>query len=148
MADIVDRQTRSRMMSGIRSKNTKPELIIRKLLHGMGFRFRIHVHTLPGKPDIVLARYHAVIFIHGCFWHGHKCPLFKLPSTRVDFWKNKIEQNQQNDIKVQAILFSLGWRIATVWECSFRGSKISPEEIAMRLCLWLKSDSEKLELQR
>lgn len=86
MADIVSSATRSRMMSGIRGRNTKPEIVIRSLLHRLGFRFRLHVRELPGNPDIVLPRHHAVVFVHGCFWHGHDCPLFKWPETRPDFW--------------------------------------------------------------
>jgi DNA mismatch endonuclease (patch repair protein) len=97
MTDIVDSKTRSRMMSGIKGKNTKPEILIRSLLHRNGFRFRIHEKNLPGKPDIVLKRYQAVIFVHGCFWHRHLCHLFKWPKTRPDFWRDKINKNVIND---------------------------------------------------
>ena len=97
MTDIVDKTTRSRMMSGIKGKNTKPEILIRSLLHQEGFRFRIHDNNLPGQPDIVLKKYRAVIFIHGCFWHRHECHLFKWPKTRPEFWKNKINRNHEND---------------------------------------------------
>ncbi|WP_324731255.1 very short patch repair endonuclease [Pseudomonas paeninsulae] len=120
MADIVDKATRSRMMSGIRGKNTKPELIIRKALHAQGFRFRLHVNDLPGKPDLVLPKYKAVIFIHGCFWHGHDCRYFKAPQTRPDFWLNKIGQNKSRDEYQQAVLQGLGWRVMVVWECAVR----------------------------
>jgi len=136
------------MMSGIRSKNTKPEIMVRRLLHGMGFRFRLHAGDLPGKPDIVLARYRAVVFIHGCFWHGHHCPLFRLPSTRTAFWETKIEGNRRNDLVVCGRLLLQGWRIATLWECSFRGSGVAPEEIVRQLAAWLRGDSLQLELKR
>lgn len=91
MADVVTPEKRSKMMSGIQGKNTKPELTIRKGLHALGFRYRLHGKTLPGKPDLVFPKYKAVIFIHGCFWHAHHCHLFKWPSTRVDFWQEKIQ---------------------------------------------------------
>lgn len=100
MVDIVDVSTRSRMMAGIKNRNTKPEILIRKLLHKKGFRFRLHVKDLPGKPDIVLPKYKALIFVNGCFWHGHiNCHLFKLPATRTEFWQAKITRNQANDCK-------------------------------------------------
>lgn len=108
MADVVDSATRSRMMSGIRGRNTKPEIMIRSLLHHHGFRFRLHVRDLPGKPDIVLPRHHAVIFVHGCFWHGHDCPLFKWPGTRADFWREKIGRNQSNDNLAREALLAGG----------------------------------------
>ena len=91
MVDVVDLATRSRMMAGIKGKNTKPEKLVRSLLHRQGFRFRLNVRELPGKPDIVLPRYHAVIFVNGCFWHGHECARSKWPKSRTDFWRNKIE---------------------------------------------------------
>ena len=97
MVDVVDTATRSRMMAGIRGTNTKPELLLRKGLHAQGFRFRLHSTGLPGKPDIVLPRHHAVVFAHGCFWHGHNCHLFKWPSTRPEFWQAKIERNREVD---------------------------------------------------
>lgn len=121
--DIVDQATRSRMMSGIRNKNTRPELAIRKALHGRGYRYRLHVAALPGKPDIVLPKFRAAIFVHGCFWHGHKCHLFKIPGTRAEFWLKKFETNRLNDAKAVAELESLGWRIAVVWECAIRGKE-------------------------
>ena len=145
MTDIVDIGTRSRMMSGIRSRNTKPEILIRKLLHAQGFRFRLHVRDLPGKPDIVLPRYRAVIFVHGCFWHGHDCPLFKWPSTRPEFWQEKIQRNRANDIRSQQLLLNDGWRVGTVWECAIRGSGKKVETVAFNLSAWLRSDSLLIE---
>lgn len=97
MADTVPPDVRSRMMAGIKAKDTKPELIIRRGLHAMGFRFRLHAKGLPGKPDLVLRKYRAVIFVNGCFWHGHECVLFKWPKSRADFWREKINRNRHND---------------------------------------------------
>ena len=117
MADIVDKATRSRMMSGIRGKNTKPELLVRKALHAQGFRFRLHDKNLPGKPDIVLKKHRTVIFVHGCFWHGHDCKHFKWPKTRPEFWREKIEGNKTRDLKHQQELKELGWNVKVIWEC-------------------------------
>lgn len=112
-------------MSGIRSKNTLPEMIVRRALHARGYRYRIHVKDLPGKPDLVFPRYRSVLFIHGCFWHGHDCPLFKMPMTRTDFWEKKIGRNRENDANARAALNSMGWRVMEVWECELRASKKS-----------------------
>ncbi|WP_342370820.1 DNA mismatch endonuclease Vsr [Acinetobacter sp. D009] len=147
MVDIVDSTTRSIMMSKIRSKNTKPELLIRSLLHRRGFRFRVHVKDLPGKPDIVLAKYKAVIFINGCFWHGHQgCSLFKLPGTRSDFWEQKIARNQINDNKAIVALLEKNWRIAIVWECSIRGKNRNPEQVITLIANWLQGSEVFLEV--
>lgn len=121
MADIVDKKTRSKMMSGIKSKDTKPELIIRKGLFARGLRYRLHDKHLPGKPDIVFHKLKAVIFINGCFWHGHMCHLFKWPSTRPHFWKKKIDRNIEVDNRNYVSLKTQGWRILTVWECTLKG---------------------------
>ena len=145
--DIVDFATRSRMMSGIRSINTIPEKRIRSLLHRRGFRFRIHDKTLPGKPDIVLQKYHAVIFVNGCFWHGHNCSLFKLPATRREFWRNKIDKNRLNDKRSAIALQLAGWRIATVWECSMKGTLCLDDiYLADELSSWLHGDDKNLEI--
>ena len=108
MVDVVDTATRSRMMAGIKGKNTKPEKLVRSLLHRQGFRFRLNVRDLPGKPDIVLPRYRAVIFVNVCFWHGHDCSRFKWPKTRTEFWRKKIEGNRTNDPKVTQTLLAEG----------------------------------------
>ena len=108
MPDIVDTETRSRMMAGIRRKDTKPEIMVRKALHHLGYRYRLHDRKLPGKPDLVLPRYRAVILIHGCFWHAHECHLFKWPSTRNAFWREKIGRNRCRDANVANQLSSLG----------------------------------------
>lgn len=140
MVDVVDSATRSRMMSGIRGRNTRPEILIRSRLHRHGFRFRLHVRDLPGTPDIVFPRYHAVIFVHGCFWHRHDCPLFKWPGTRPDFWRNKIERNRINDDKARKMLLASGWRIGIVWECALRGAGKNIEGVAQSLADWLRSN--------
>lgn len=147
MVDIVDSATRSRMMANIKGKNTKPELLIRSLLHAQGFRFRIHRKDLPGKPDIVLPKYKAIIFIHGCFWHGHEnCRLFKLPASRTEFWEAKIFKNQENDLKAKELLLNSGWRICTIWECAIRQSKKDPVALVDLLTTWLKSSAAYLEI--
>lgn len=132
--DIVNKTTRSRMMSGIRATNTRPEKLLRSLLHGAGFRFRIHVADLPGKPDILLPRFQAAIFVHGCFWHGHGCSLFKWPSTRREFWRKKISGNCKRDAKNISELKKLGWRIAIVWECELRENH---KHVLCELMKWL-----------
>lgn len=123
MVDIVDKATRSRMMSGIRGKDTRPELLIRKHLHARGFRYRLHDAKLPGKPDIVLPRYRAAILVHGCFWHGHDCHLFKWPSNNESFWRDKITKNRQVDQRVIHELNESGWRVLIVWECALKGKQ-------------------------
>lgn len=147
MTDIVDSATRSRMMSGIRGRNTRPEILVRSMLHRQGFRFRLHVRELPGKPDIVLPRYHAAIFVHGCFWHGHDCPLFRLPKTRKDFWRDKIGCNQVNDHKARNALLAAGWRVGIVWECAIRGTGKDVPSVAHRLGEWLHSDEKEAEVR-
>jgi DNA mismatch endonuclease (patch repair protein) len=121
MADVHTAATRSANMSAIRGKNTKPELVVRKLLFSRGFRYRLHVKTLPGAPDIVLRKYRVAILVHGCFWHGHDCYLFRWPATRREFWKSKIEQNIARDQRNILLLRSAGWRVICVWECAVKG---------------------------
>lgn len=145
MADVVDSATRSRMMSGIRGRNTKPEILVRSLLHRRGFRFRLHARDLPGKPDLVLPRYHAVIFVHGCFWHGHDCPLFKWPGTRPDFWRDKIGRNRANDHNASEALLARGWRVGIVWECAIRGASKNIEAVAQSLADWLEGSAPFIE---
>jgi DNA mismatch endonuclease (patch repair protein) len=128
-------------MRAIRNKNTQPEISLRKALHANGLRFRLNVRKLPGTPDIVLPKYHAVIFVHGCFWHGHDCPLFKLPSTRPDFWREKIERNRANDIKAMEALLARGWRVGVVWECAMRGAGKNIDGVAQSLTNWLLSNA-------
>jgi len=137
MADVVDKETRSRMMSGIRGKDTRPEKRLRTALHAAGFRYRIHDRKLPGKPDLVFPMYKAVIFVHGCFWHRHpECWWNTNPSSNTGFWKTKFEQNSERDARNISTLRELGWRVAVVWECSFRLT--SDAEVASSVGAWLK----------
>lgn len=127
MADVHDAKTRSYNMSRIKGKDTKPEMIVRRFLWSNGFRYRLHDKHLPGKPDIVLRKYRTVIFVHGCFWHGHTgCSYFKLPKTRADWWKTKIERTQEKDEEVFEQLRDLGWKVIVVWECGLRGKEAGP----------------------
>ena len=136
------------MMAGIRGKDTKPELLIRSALHRAGFRFRLHQTSLPGKPDLVLPRYRAAIFVHGCFWHGHDCHLFRWPATREAFWREKIGGNIARDSQQMADLAGAGWRVAVVMECALKGrTRLSFPDIVETLGLWLKSDEKVLEIQ-
>jgi DNA mismatch endonuclease, patch repair protein len=119
--DVVDPATRSRLMAGIKGKNTKPELVVRRFLHAHGYRFRLHRRDLPGKPDILLPRLKACIFVHGCFWHRHaNCKYAVLPKTRIDFWTKKLESNVARDLKVMKELSDKGWHVITVWECELK----------------------------
>ena len=121
MADVHNKKTRSYNMSMIRSKDTKPEIIVRKFLFGNGFRYKLHDKTLPGKPDLVFPKYKTVIFIHGCFWHGHEgCKYFVVPKTRTEWWIDKINRNKQLDTENFRKLKKLGWKILTVFECKLR----------------------------
>jgi len=125
MADVHDKATRSYNMSRIKSRNTKPEMLVRRFLHANGFRYKLHDKTLPGKPDIVLPKYNTVIFIHGCFWHGHRnCNYFVVPKTRTEWWMNKINSNIANDAKAIKGLKKEGWKIVTLWECRLKPSRI------------------------
>jgi DNA mismatch endonuclease (patch repair protein) len=125
MADVHSKETRSYNMSRIKSKDTKPELTVRKFLFSKGFRYRVNDKKLPGKPDIVLPKYKTVIFIHGCFWHGHQhCRYFVVPKTRTEWWLNKINTNSSNDERAMAALQILGWKIITLWECELKGSEL------------------------
>ncbi len=121
MADVHDKKTRSYNMSHISSKNTKPEIIIRKFLFSQGFRYRLHDKKLPGKPDIVLPRYETVIFVNGCFWHGHKnCKFFVLPKTRSEWWENKIKSNQLRDTNNKRKIKNIGWNVIVIFECRLK----------------------------
>ena len=148
MADIVDAQTRSRMMAGIRGKDTKPETSVRKALHRRGYRYRLHNPKLPGKPDLAFTSRKAVIMVHGCFWHGHGCNLFRWPSTRELFWRTKINRNRDRDSQMQQALQSLGWRVLVVWECALKGREKKPfEEVVDGISLWLDEGSANAEIQ-
>ena len=146
MTDIVDKQTRSRMMAGIKGKNTKPELALRRALHARGFRYRLHSKNVPGRPDLVFPKYHAIVFVHGCFWHRHEgCRYTTTPSTRPEFWQAKFDANVARDRSVHDQLLNAGWRVATVWECALR----RPEETALAanlLAAWLRSSATEIQI--
>jgi DNA mismatch endonuclease (patch repair protein) len=119
--DTVSPERRSEIMSRVSGKNTRPEITVRRLLHGMGFRFRLHRRDLPGNPDIVLPRWRAVILVHGCYWHRHEgCPNTRIPKSRVDFWSAKFDENVRRDKVVREELTSLGWRVLVIWECELK----------------------------
>ena len=125
MADVHDKATRSYNMSRIKNKNTKPEILVRKFLFADGFRYRINDKKLPGKPDIVLPKYKTVIFVNGCFWHGHEnCKYFKLPATRTEWWKEKIEGNIKNDTIKHTLLRETGYKVMVIWECEIKNKSI------------------------
>lgn len=133
MSDIFSLQKRSDIMSKIGGKNTKPEILVRKFLFSKGFRYRINVKTLPGKPDIVLPKYKTVIFINGCFWHGHNCKKGKLPSSNIDFWREKISNNKSRDDKNSDLLIKLGWKVIIIWQCEI--SNVNNREIRLEFLL-------------
>ncbi|MEN8412317.1 very short patch repair endonuclease [Acinetobacter bereziniae] len=146
MNDVVDSKTRSRMMANIRDRNTKPEIKIRQALHAKGFRYRLHDKKLPGKPDLVLPKYKAVIQINGCFWHGHSCPLFKWPSTRVEFWQNKIGGNIKRDQLNTEKLLEQGWRVLIWWECNTRNREVFEVSVEKAI-MWLRRNESFLEIE-
>ncbi|MEP4921955.1 MAG: very short patch repair endonuclease [Roseibium sp.] len=130
-------------MAAIRGADTRPELIVRKALHARGFRYRLHATDIPGKPDIVMPKYGAVIFVHGCFWHGHDCPLFKWPKTREEFWREKIGRNQARDAAILRELGTGRWRLAVVWECALKGrGRLPIPHVIDSLSAWLSSDTD------
>lgn len=148
MTDVVSAQVRSRMMAGIRGMDTKPELFLRKGLHARGFRFRLHVRNLPGRPDLVFKSRRAVIFAHGCFWHGHDCQLFKWPRTRPEWWRAKILRNRENDKRAETSLLDTGWRCGIVWECALKGTeRLSADEVLKRCEQWLYSSRQAIEIR-
>jgi len=142
MVDVLSPESRSYCMSQIRSANTRPELQVRRLLFGGGFRYRLNDVHLPGKPDLVFPRYRAVVFVHGCFWHGHGCHMFKVPETNRHFWLTKIHKNRLNDARARRALRKAGWRILTIWECALRGRrKLAPSMIASLAAEWIRAES-------
>ncbi|WP_277633075.1 very short patch repair endonuclease [Avrilella dinanensis] len=124
MADVHDKATRCYNMSRIKGTDTKPEMLLRKYLHAHGIRYRLHNKNLPGKHDLTLAKYHTVIFVNGCFWHGHKgCKYFVLPKTRTEWWRDKIEETIKRDIKAMKDLKESGWNSTVIWECELKPEK-------------------------
>ncbi|MDT0633641.1 very short patch repair endonuclease [Spectribacter hydrogenoxidans] len=145
MNDIVNKPTRSRMMARVGSKNTKPELALRRLLHKRGFRYRLHGSELPGRPDLVFVKYGAVVFVHGCFWHRHPgCKHASSPSTRSEFWQSKFRENIERDARNLSKLRRAGWRIAVVWACALENPRL--ERSAEKLAIWLESSEPELQV--
>ncbi len=148
MTDVHNASVRSRNMRAIKGKNTRPELLIRKALHTRGFRFRLHRKDLPGNPDIVLSRYKVLIFVHGCFWHGHRCHLSKIPQTRTAFWLAKISGNITRDQLHQTQLLTSEWRYALIWECALKGkTRLKADDLIACLEDWIiHSKAKSLEI--
>ena len=145
--DVHSPKQRSFNMSKIRGKNTKPEILVRKWLWAKGFRYRLHKKELPGKPDIVLSKYNAVLFIHGCFWHRHGCHLTSTPETRKEFWLSKLNGNVEREKRNFERLLDKGWRIGVIWECVLKGKKQFPEKIGSQLIDWLYSNLPQITLE-
>ncbi|MGE3476435.1 MAG: very short patch repair endonuclease [Rhodospirillaceae bacterium] len=138
MVDILTTEKRSALMGKIRRAHTTPEVVIRKGLHKAGFRYRVDCRNLPGAPDIVLPKHRAAIFVHGCFWHGHDCHLFRVPRTRTDFWAAKIAGNRERDERTLARLRREGWRVLVVWECSLRGpGRADTRKLVDKITEWI-----------
>jgi len=135
MTDTVDKQTRSKMMSTVRGKNTKLELAIRQRLFARGFRYRLHTRDLPGKPDMVFPKYSAVIFIHGCFWHLHDCERSTIPKNRREWWRKKLQDNKARDAKALEELRHDHWRVLVVWECSIRRPGVNCDDALAHVCI-------------
>ena len=148
MPDIVDAATRSRMMSGIRGKNTKPEMMLRQGLHARRLRYRLHAKELPGSPDLVFPARRAVLFVHGCFWHGHDCHLFRMPGSRPDFWRTKIERNREVDRRSVEALRQAGWRVGVVWECALKGrTRLDLNAVLDACAAWAREGGDMLEIR-
>jgi len=149
MADIVNKTTRSKMMSSVNSKNTKLELTIRKKLYARGFRYRINDKKLPGKPDIVLNKYKVVIFIHGCFWHQHGCPKSKLPESNNLFWKEKLSKNKDRDAENIEKLLKANWRVCVIWECNIpKNSSDLEERFIENIINFIQSNNKFIQSER
>ncbi|MBK9241029.1 MAG: DNA mismatch endonuclease Vsr [Acidobacteria bacterium] len=147
MADIVDVVTRSRMMAGIRGRDTLPERILRAAMHRAGFRYRLNVKSLPGKPDLAFSKYRAVVFVQGCFWHRHLgCVRAATPSSNRRFWQQKFKQNVARDRRNEAKLRQLGWRVATVWECAI--TRTETEKLSRTIGTWLIKSTSTLEIPK
>jgi DNA mismatch endonuclease (patch repair protein) len=138
--DTVDRQTRSKIMASVRHKDTGAELILRRALHKIGLRYRLQDRTLPGSPDLVFPRFHAVVFVHGCYWHSHGCYRSTVPKSRHEFWTEKFQANRSRDARNERLLLKNGWRVLTVWECVLLGKNALPRrEVTGRIRAWLHS---------
>ncbi len=145
MMDVVDKLTRSRMMASIRGKNTKPELVLRHALHRLGLRYRLHLPTLPSRPDIVMPKYRAIVQVQGCFWHRHRgCSFATIPASNITFWHSKFAETVRRDRRNNEALRQLGWRVATVWECAINNE--GGDAIAARIATWLLSKRATAEI--
>lgn len=142
MVDVLTPEQRRLNMSRIRSKDTKPEMLIRRGLHARGLRYRLNDRTLPGRPDLVFPKYHTAVFIHGCFWHAHGCALSKLPATRQDFWRTKLTANAVRDCKSVDALKAVGWRVLVIWECALRGPLRQRESVVLERAAKFIQDSD------
>jgi DNA mismatch endonuclease (patch repair protein) len=135
-------------MSRIRRRDTRIEFVLRRGLHKLGFRFRVDDGRLPGRPDLLFPKWRAALFVHGCFWHGHNCSLFRLPETRAEFWASKIERNRARDVSSVEKLRQLEWRVGTIWECALRGrGRIGEDAVLSECAAWLKSENPLLEVR-
>lgn len=144
--DRINREKRSWNMSRIKGRNTKPEIFLRKQLYARGIRYRLHKKDLPGRPDLVLSKFRAVVFVHGCFWHLHEgCRNSKIPSTRKVFWKKKLEGNRDRDVANRKALLEMGWRVLTVWECSLHAFRHDPSPFIDQVIEWLAGNSRLAE---
>ena len=148
--DIVDKETRSRIMAAVRSKDTAPEVSLRRALFRAGFRYRLHRRDLPGKPDMVFPKHHAVVFVNGCFWHYHGCRETNIPTTRRRWWRGKLEGNRRRDAAVLSGLREAGWRTVVVWECSFKRADARGVDllagVARRVAAFLPSKRSHLDI--
>lgn len=148
MADVHTPEMRSLNMSRVRGRDTKPEMIIRRGLHARGLRFRLQRRDLPGRPDIVLPSRKVALFVHGCFWHGHDCHLFRMPATRSEFWSGKIATNAQRDAAAAEVLTGMGWRVGIVWECAIRGpGRLAPEELIDWIVRFVAGSAQQVEIR-
>ncbi len=149
MADRISTEVRSRNMAAIKGKNTKPELDVRRALHARGFRFRLHRRDLPGNPDLVFPKLKAVIWVNGCFWHGHGCGAARVPLSRIDYWGPKIGRTKVRDAAAVAAISAMGWRSLTIWECSLRGKRSQGLESVVDMAAeWLAEGAETTEISR
>lgn len=147
MVDVLTAGQRRRNMRAIRGSDTRPERLVRSLLHQRGLRFRLQRRDLPGRPDLVLPRHCVAVFVHGCFWHGHGCPMFRLPATRTDFWRDKIATNKCRDAAAKAALDSLGWRQLWVWECATRGrGRLTQSALGDQMENFVRGDARMAEI--
>lgn len=136
MAERITKTQRSRIMAAVKSTDTEPEMIVRRMVHAMGYRYRLHVKSLPGAPDLVFPRLEKIIFVHGCFWHQHRCKRgHRMPATRRAYWKKKLEGNRRRDAANRRRLRRLGWRVLTIWECQLRADRIEATSLRIRAFL-------------